>query len=306
MIHAKRVRRQASAQPRNGKAELCVNCATPLSARYCPACGERRASERHYSLSHFLAEAVEVFTHADNNLLRTAKLLVTRPGQLTAEFMAGRRKLYLGPLQIFLIMNLLLFLLESYIPHGPFAPTLKEITYSGQPSSLEKVTHSGAPGTLAQRMVAAKLAAGQISPDNLEEKFDHAVKLNSKSMVIIMVPMFALGLALLQIRQRTFFVRHLVFAFHFYAFVMVFGCSLDIFETLLNHLPWYGFKIFAEHYLFVVTFSVVFVYLLSAVSRVYQQSRPMAILKTSFLSVLVFVILYIYRFILFVVTLHSV
>jgi hypothetical protein len=288
------------------QADTCVVCMAPLSSMYCPECGERRAADRHYTVPHFLGEAVEVFTHADNNLFRSVSKLVIRPGGLTQEFMAGRRKLYLGPLQMFLVMNLLFFLFESFIPSGPFAPTLKEITYSGGPQSLAGITHAGAPSSIAQRMVAKEVTSRKTSLEEMEAKFDRAVKVEARSMVITMVPMFTICLALLQVRQKTFVVQHLVFSLHFYAFVMLFSCALDAIEAFVDRLPWAGFRSLVGNYLIVVIFSVVCLYLFVSLRRVYVETRFSASIKAVALSVLVFFVLAAYRFILFVVTLHSV
>jgi hypothetical protein len=220
--------------------------------------------------------------------------------------MAGRRKLYLGPLQMFLVMNLLFFLFESFIPSGPFAPTLKEITYSGGPQSLAGITHAGAPSSIAQRMVAKEVTSRKTSLEEMEAKFDRAVKVEARSMVITMVPMFTICLALLQVRQKTFVVQHLVFSLHFYAFVMLFSCALDAIEAFVDRLPWAGFRSLVGNYLIVVIFSVVCLYLFVSLRRVYVETRFSASIKAVALSVLVFFVLAAYRFILFVVTLHSV
>ena len=51
-------------------ASNCANCHQPLSGRYCSACGQRYEPHIH-SLSEFLSESTEVFTHADSRLWRT-------------------------------------------------------------------------------------------------------------------------------------------------------------------------------------------------------------------------------------------
>ena len=45
--------------------------------------------------------------------------------------------------------------------------------------------------------------------------------LNAKSLVILMVPVFAGFLALLFVRRRKPFMAHVVFSLHFYAFLML-------------------------------------------------------------------------------------
>jgi hypothetical protein len=155
-------------------------------------------------------------------------------------------------------------------------------------------------------MVAKELDSRKTSSEEMEAKFDRAVKVEARSMVITMVPMFTVCLALLQIRHKIFVVRHLVFSLHFYAFVMLFSCALDAIEAFVDRLPWAGFRSLVGNYLIVVIFSVVCLYLFASLRRVYAETRFSASIKAVSLSVLVFVFLAAYRFILFVVTLHSV
>src|SRR4051812_41881849 len=87
--------------------ELCVTCEQPIDTPYCPHCGEKRASDRTYSMWEFIKDhVVEAVANFDGRVLRTLKTLITKPGKLTREFMRGVRLPYLQPLQCFLLFNL--------------------------------------------------------------------------------------------------------------------------------------------------------------------------------------------------------
>ena len=87
----------------------CPECGASVAERFCTRCGEKRVEERDYSLRHYLAEALNVFANLESPIPRSFFALVFRPGLLTAEYLAGRRKRYLKPLQIFVFCNLLFF-----------------------------------------------------------------------------------------------------------------------------------------------------------------------------------------------------
>lgn len=53
-------------------------------------------------------------------------------------------------------------------------------------------------------------------------------------MVILMVPLFALGIRLL--RRRSLFVRELVFSFHFHAMLLLLVIALALITALLTRL----------------------------------------------------------------------
>jgi hypothetical protein len=89
-----------------GVVERCVTCDRELATPFCASCGERRASDRKYSLGEFGAEAMEAFLSFDGRVIRTFAALLRRPGELTAAYMRGVRLPYLAPLQCFLLFNL--------------------------------------------------------------------------------------------------------------------------------------------------------------------------------------------------------
>src|SRR5687768_16563949 len=89
--------------------DVCSSCAAPLSGRFCAQCGERRIEPGEQTMRHFLRDSLADLASLDGKLLRTLRALIVRPGELTREFMDGRRVLYLRPLQLFLLANLIYF-----------------------------------------------------------------------------------------------------------------------------------------------------------------------------------------------------
>ena len=73
-----------------------------MTGRYCAACGEH--TEPHdYSVKHFVTEVLETTAHLDWRVFTSFRSLLTHPGQLTVDFLAGRRKTRLGPVQMFVV-----------------------------------------------------------------------------------------------------------------------------------------------------------------------------------------------------------
>ncbi len=92
--------------------------------------------------------------------------------------------------------------------------------------------------------------------DNLEDYIISKLSLG----ILFMMPFLALFLKILYFRQQHFYVEHLVFSFHFHAFLF-FICAIFAFTT--NYLP---------DYLTPIPIIYIFVYLFLALKRVYQQS----------------------------------
>src|SRR5437762_12395438 len=95
----------------------CRNCGVLLQGRFCHACGQKAAAS-DVSLHELLHEGLEEFAHVDGKAARTLKLLVTKPGALTKEFLEGRRARYISPLRLYLTCSLLFFALSALAPES--------------------------------------------------------------------------------------------------------------------------------------------------------------------------------------------
>ena len=102
----------------------CASCSTPLAGPFCHACGEKRLHRHDYALKHFLEHTVDTLTHFDLRVLRDLWQQLRRPGFLAAEWLQGRRVKHAQPVQLFLITNLLFYLLASFSHFSPFETSL--------------------------------------------------------------------------------------------------------------------------------------------------------------------------------------
>jgi len=83
----------------------CLNCQTSLPevAKFCPNCGQKNRDGR-VSVTEFFSIFFDTYFNVDSNIFKTAFGLFI-PGRLTTQFFEGRRKSYLHPLRIFLLMS---------------------------------------------------------------------------------------------------------------------------------------------------------------------------------------------------------
>lgn len=92
----------ADAQHAAAPEAACLNCGHALvPGRYCPHCGQPRP--HRLSLPHVLHEMLHVFTHADKSLFAYIGHVLRRPGQVVADYWAGRRNRYFNPFQFLLL-----------------------------------------------------------------------------------------------------------------------------------------------------------------------------------------------------------
>lgn len=200
----------------------CQTCGHLNQENFCPNCGEKRFDPHSLTLSHVSEEILEGFTHADHTLLRTLKTLLFRPGQLTAEYVLGRRVIYMKPLGLFLVVNLAFFLLASYnVFNQPLSSFLNYANYT-------------AFGT--KQAVQNALDHTHHTLDTYQPVFDASMKASSKTYLIVLIPLYALIFGVLMWPARRTWIEHLIFSTHFLSFVLIFF----LLQQLLVVLPIIG------------------------------------------------------------------
>jgi len=273
---------------------MCPTCRRTVSTPYCPACGESAPNARDLTLPGLFEQLVHAFSAIDGRLIRSFRCLVTRPGVLTAAYLEGRRVAYLGPFQLFLIANVLFFAMQSLTSMNVVS------------STLDSHLHTQDWHEVAQRLVSLRLAARQTTVDLYAPIFDRAIVLHGKSLIILMVLPFAALLPIMFYRNRQPFGAHVVFALHFYAFLLLLFCAslavaaLEVFSGGAGlNAAW------MDTVLSSINLAACATYLYVATGRVYGARGAMRILKVTVLAPAVTGILLGYRFALFLMTLYT-
>ncbi len=88
----------------------CLNCNAVVNGRYCSFCGQENI-EPQESLWHLIVHFFNDITHFDGKFFSSVKYVVTKPGFLTAEYVAGRRMAYLNPVRFYVFTSFLFFLI---------------------------------------------------------------------------------------------------------------------------------------------------------------------------------------------------
>ena len=89
-------------------ANICRNCGALAPDTFCPSCGQE-TDTRLPTLRKFMHDATGRLISFDSRLWRTLYALVAKPGFLTREYLDGRRRRYLRPTRLYLVMSVLLF-----------------------------------------------------------------------------------------------------------------------------------------------------------------------------------------------------
>jgi hypothetical protein len=252
----------------------CLNCGLAIDTNYCPNCGQHNTNHNH-GLGQFLHEFLDEFLHLDSKILRTWVPLLTKPGFLTQEWVAGKRVRYITPLKLYLTLSAFCFLALSFKPQ----------LYGEQPSDLKiNVNQPAISITRDDQGVGQKVSSKDSYLDSLfkrkigtpDKARIEAIKNQFISRLpttnFILMPFVAGIFHLLYIRRKRFYVEHLVFTLHYYSFVfLVFTAS----SLLPPHF-------LVSKILSALGFLWVFVYLPVALVKNFQQGYGKTIVKLMF------------------------
>ena len=191
---------EAAAEARIPEAQHCPTCGAEFGGPWCQQCGEARPDPHELSVRHAVHDAVHEFTHLDGKIFRTLWLLVRRPGLLTAEYWAGRRKPYIRPLRLYIVIAAIHLLAMSATVY-----------------KYEFFRDLDSRGAL--RRTVERTAARQHTPTAaVEAQLSGKIASVYSVAQYLAVLAFALLPFLLYRRARPHYVQHLIFSLHVYAF----------------------------------------------------------------------------------------
>lgn len=189
----------------------CPNCASPRTGRYCATCGQKVAP-LNPTIGHFLREAAKELFDLDGKIVRSVRLLVTRPGALTQEMIAGRRAGYVSPLRLYLVFSVLAFAMGAVSPEDGFVTSNVTIT-----------TSPGEEPTPADLQRAEEIRRAIVA-ESLGEGLQRAM--------FVLVPVFAALVMLVRRQSGLNYPQHLYFALHIHAMWFLVDALNTLFDAV--------------------------------------------------------------------------
>jgi hypothetical protein len=200
-----------SERPAPPPGAVCENCATRLKGSWCYVCGQEFARPRR-SVGDILGDAFEGMFHADGRLWKTLPRLLLHPGQLTRDYVSGKRAPQAPPFSVFLVVVVIFVFVGG--------ATEKHVAErsSGQ---------APAPGVLAERTVPAAddtpllawIKTRERVAEAQPERFAMVAETWEHRVALVLLPVSTLLLAaLFAFDKRVRVHDHLVFSMHSLAF----------------------------------------------------------------------------------------
>jgi hypothetical protein len=278
----------------------CPTCGAEADGHFCRNCGEKELADDDLSLRHYVKEIFTAVTLLESKVFRSVWFVVTRPGYLSNEYFRGCRVRYMKPLQLFVFLNVVYY----------FSLTLFYATTFTTPLNTQLHMNNYYPGYASNR-VQHKLKVEQVSYEALEARYNQKTSVLSRTLVFLLIPIFALLFYALFFRKKKYLVEHTVVATHFWCFnLLLLGVILPVLTIALARL----FKAVDLPVTYVTNDGVVSailqvlfgVYLFLMLRRCYRVTWWYGTLTASVIAWSFFHIVWLYRFFLFEATLFAV
>jgi hypothetical protein len=217
----------------------CLNCGAALAGPFCAECGQR-ALPPHPTVRELIGDALAEFSGWDGKFTNTVRSLLKRPGDLTRQWLEGRRMHFISPLRLYLTASLVYFLASAASPNV-LKPKNATISVAG--IDINTGGKVGAPQRVAQEAQQAIESGKALSPLQRDSALKAIARapwvmrpLLSKAvsdptaiksgilrwlprMLFALIPVYAGILALFY--RRRHYPEHLFFAIHLHSFVFI-------------------------------------------------------------------------------------
>jgi hypothetical protein len=217
---------------------LCLNCDSPLHGAFCSNCGQR-AVPPHPTLRELAGDTFSELVGWDGKFAETIRTLLRKPGELTRQWIEGRRMAFISPWRLYLTASLLYFVVTAAVPNiradqrggVDLGPVAFGVTRDGAPARVSQdaqkaiATNQPLTGPARDSALADIADAPAILRPMLLKavddpaNFKNAVSRAMPNVFLGLVPVLGLILALFY--RRRHYPEHLYFAIHLAAFVFL-------------------------------------------------------------------------------------
>jgi hypothetical protein len=235
--------------------EICPNCEADLSGEYCNNCGQKKIHRQDFAVKNFTRQALNEITDLESNkIFKTLVALLFRPGVLAAEYLAGRKGKYLGPIRLYLTFSAIYFLFAW--------------------GALSDIRGGGSARAARSPAIVAMARTRGLEPQVLADRVYEKAEKYAGTIRFMSVLVSGLFLSLLYYSTKRFYVEHLIFSLYYYSFdffMKSFFALLFLISAALGaKLPNSVLNLF---------YPVALIYLAFALHVVYRQTWPRTALK---------------------------
>jgi hypothetical protein len=179
----------------------CANCGTTVTIHYCPNCGQKHAEGRLH-MGYLLSEFAHNYLGTDSGFFFTVREMLVRPGHAVNEFLNGKRRPYLKPVQFYLLLLTLFFVVSELLNVNP----------------LEM-------GDQVNRDLGIQPGV-ELTSKKQYQRLMEVLSTNMKVIVTLLLLVLALTMKMLYRKRPYTFTELLVFNLYVYGVSYLFSCLL--------------------------------------------------------------------------------
>lgn len=274
----------------------CKNCGNQFEGKFCNQCGEKVFTVKDKNIFFFFEQFFHFITHFEGTFFTTLKAIITKPGQLSADFCDGIRKKYFKPASFFLILVIFYLLFPMF---------------SGLNMPLEGHRGQIYKGYVNDKANTYLTTHPDVTIDMLSQKFSSKSEKTSKLLLFLIIPFTAIPLWIAGRKKRPLFYDALCLATEANSFFLFFAfLIMPLIVTLSNWISSLfstKFYLFNELTLAISIYTIFTFFMLAAVRRFYPGKRKQQIWITVLFLLFHPPIVYIlYKFILFVAVFYQI
>jgi hypothetical protein len=272
---------------------ICKVCSNTFHGRYCNVCGEKVTEPYERSFLNFLDSLLNAFTFLDGKFVKSLKLLLIRPGQLSRNIADGLRVPYMKMVSLFFVANFFYFLFPVFDSYNS--------------SLYTQVNSLGNHSIRAKEIVKQKIEKEGINIEDFQKDYNNQSTNLSKLLIVLLVFAFTFCVWIINFSKKTFFFDHLLFSLEFYSFQLLLNSVFlaNFFKWLIEIGTWWNLDwsfLTTDSFFSLVVVATMSYFLIRGQRVFYGQKWYWAIPKTIILIFLLQVTVDFYRSMLFYVT----
>ncbi len=252
------------------KSSLCANCSQKVKGNFCSNCGQS-VKDMHQPFWRIIVAFIGEALSFDGKFYHTLKLLLLRPWVLTQDFMKGKRVCYTPPFRMYLFATFFAFLLLSFY----LSPNETNIINT---EDTIKTDTSATGNHFETAMKKATLFANR-EP----ELFADTILKKASQALFVLLPLFALLLALFYYKQKRYFLEHLLLSLNFHTFLFM----IVIAYIIISSITFRHFQTYTVYILLLIP-----IQMFRTLKNYYNQSNKTTTIKFIFLFALYGVLLF--------------
>ena len=274
----------------------CKVCDNIFKGRYCNVCGEKVTEQYERSMLNFLHSLLNAFTFLDGKFVKSIKLLIARPGELSSNISNGIRVPFMNMVSLFFVANFFYFFFPVFDSYN---------------SSLHsQLNLQGAHSVRANEIVNEHLSKNKISMEYFEKEYNGQSTNLSKTLVVVLVIIFAALSGVINYSRERFLFDHILFSLEFYSFqilinLVILANAILYLIKLVASWGWDWLVLLSDGVFTIVAMALSLSWLIAAEMNFFKQQWYWAIPKGVLLMALMIESIKIYRMLLFYVTMKT-